>query len=35
VYLLAYCYLRNDQRTFAVRHIESMELLEGDTPDRW
>jgi DNA polymerase-3 subunit epsilon len=30
VYLLAYCHLRNDQRTFAVRHIESMELLESD-----
>jgi DNA polymerase-3 subunit epsilon len=33
MYLLAYCYLRNDQRTFAVRHIESMELLEGDAPE--
>jgi DNA polymerase-3 subunit epsilon len=28
IYLLAYCYLRQDQRLFAVDKIEAMELLD-------
>jgi DNA polymerase-3 subunit epsilon len=33
LYLLAYCHLRNDQRTFSIHHIQSMELLEAEASD--